>query len=90
MPDEFNKMNDELANVCAQVLKMTLTAAQAHAARDEKPLLFDSIGRLNEARLVVHALGNDLEIELLAPAADGKGTECFFRLPASAPPPWLH
>ncbi len=84
----IDALDAELANTCAQLLKMTLTAAQAHAAYDQKPQLADSIGRLNEARLIVHALGHDLEIELLAPAADGSGTVSFFKLQANSAPAW--
>ena len=81
----------ELANTCARFLKMALTAAQAHAAIDQNPQLVDSIERLDEARPIVHALGSDLEIELLAPAADGSGTVQFFRLSANSSPAWtLH
>ena len=92
MPETtLDEMDAELANTCAQLLKMTLTAAQAHAAHDGKPQLVDSIGRLAEARLIIHALGHDLEIELLAPAADGSGTVQFFRLSANSAPAWtLH
>ena len=78
-------LDAELANLCAALLKMALTAAQAHAKDD--PSLVESIARLSEARLVVHALAHDLEVELLAPAADG-GTACIFRLQANSAPAW--
>jgi len=87
----LDEMDAELANTCARLLSMVLTAAQAHAAINQNPQLADSIGRLGEARLIVHALGHDLEIELLAAAADGSGTVQFFRLNANSTPPWgLH
>lgn len=82
------ELDAELANTCARLLKMTLTAAQAHAAHDRTPQLVDGIGRLAEARLIVHALGHDLDIQLLAPAGDGDGTVQLFRLSANSAPAW--
>ena len=86
----LDELDAELAKNCALLLKMALTAAQAHAANAQNSQLADSIGRLAEARLIVHARGHDLAIELLTPAEDG-GTVQLFRLAANSAPSWsLH
>lgn len=92
MPEvTLERMNTELVNQCAQFLKMVLTAAQAHAAHGGKTRLFDYIGKMDEARLVIHALGNDIEVELLAPANEGDFSVRIFYLPANCAPAWdLH
>ena len=83
----LDELDAELANTCAGLLKLTLTAAQAHSDGDQNPQLADAIAHLSEARLVIYAREHDLVIELLAPAGDG-GTVQLFRLGANSAPSW--
>jgi len=87
---DLKKMNAALANTCAQLLKMTLTAAQAHALQNGRADLVDGIGRLSECKLVVHARHNELHIEVLAPGLVGDTVLVFSLDAESGASLWIH
>lgn len=64
----FEELDAHLASTCGRVLKTMLDAASARAGVD----LAARIAGLTEARLVIHAHGDMLQVDLVAPAGDGK------------------
>lgn len=70
MSDEltFEELDARLAGVCGEALKALLHAAQARSGAD----LAARIEKLSEAKLVIHANGELLQVDLVAPDAEGR------------------
>lgn len=70
LPSEitFEELDARLAAVCGEALKTLLRSAEARADAD----LAARIRSLSEAKLVIHANGDTLQVDLVAPDAAGR------------------
>jgi len=70
MSDEltFEELDVRLVGLCGEALKALLHAAQARSGAD----LAARIEKLGEAKLVIHANGELLQVDLVAPDAEGR------------------
>lgn len=84
----WEELDGRLAAMCGQILTTILNAA----ARRAEPALAERIAALGEARLVVHARGEVLQIDLLAPGENGS-TDLLLGLTARSEeerPSWVN
>jgi hypothetical protein len=75
----FEELDARLTSLCGEALKTLLRSAAARSGGG----LAERIATLQEARLVIHANGNLLQVDLVAPAANG-GAELLLGLTAVA------
>lgn len=75
----FEELDARLASLCAEALKTLLRSAAARSGGG----LAERIATLHEARLVIHANGNLLHVDLVVPDANG-GAELLLGLTATS------
>ncbi len=90
-------MNDEnaseqliakLAAACGQMLQAAISAARSQTDNDDLIVYLDSA---QELKLLLHANGGRLRVELLAPGPDGAVVQLFgFEAESEAPPCSTH
>lgn len=76
MNDEitFEKLTAKLAVAAGQFLQTTITAARAQAGNGDLAAYLDVV---QEIKLLLHAHGGHLRVELLAPGRDGQVVQLF-------------
>lgn len=84
----FEKLTAQLAAAVGQLLQTMIDAAKAQTTSDDLAAYLDT---MQEAKLLIHANGGHLRVELLAPGPDGAVVQLFgFEAESEAPPCSTH